>query len=327
MSYWLTTHWPPAETDTASRFAPRFEGVWLPDGRESAGHALAPGDLVLVYEAKNGPTEVRQTPDGTARKIKRVRGAEGIAAIARVTAELSAGGQPEPTKYANGREIWWRWLAPTEILSRTGFVGRSDVNEVLGYRPSWNLHGFGDRHSGLKRVSQGDFQDLEEKFTTSRPISLPIAQTIVSRSGSGTGIESAAHRLLKEYIAFDPSVALDEAGLKTIDVEYKFGTGDRADCVLADRPGRIIGVEIEVSVGDAQLVGMLQAIKYRYMLEPLTERSPGDSRAFLVAHEISEGMRELCERYSVECFIVSKEIVDRWAATQARPQEHPEAAK
>jgi hypothetical protein len=37
--------------------------------------------------------------------------------------------------------------------------------------------------------------------------------------------------------------------------------------VLSDHAGRIIGVEIEVNVGSGQWPGLLQAIKYRYMLE------------------------------------------------------------
>jgi hypothetical protein len=119
---------------------------------------------------------------------------------------------------------------------------------------------------------------------------------------------------LKEFIASDPETVLGESGLRHLETEYLFPTGDQADVVLGDYAGRIIGVEIEVSVSDGQLEGILQAIKYRYMLEPIAKRNPGDSRAFLVAYAISTDMRAVCDKYKVESFIVSKNEVKDWAS-------------
>ncbi|MCG2710905.1 MAG: hypothetical protein L6416_01010 [Candidatus Omnitrophica bacterium] len=56
---------------------------------------------------------------------------------------------------------------------------------------------------------------------------------------------------------------LNEEGLITIGKEYPFPTNDRADIVLKDKYGRIIGVEIEVEVNDDENAGPIQAIKYR----------------------------------------------------------------
>ncbi len=61
------------------------------------------------------------------------------------------------------------------------------------------------------------------------------------------------------------------------------------------------------------LAGMLQAIKYRYMLEVTHKRSAGDSRALLVAYQISPAVKEACETYSVEAVEVAKELVRKWA--------------
>lgn len=309
MNYWMTTHWPPPESEQDE------PGVWLPDGRESAGRDLTNGDRVLIYQARSGPVELLRTPDGGEKRIRRGRGVEGIIAITMVNGPLLANGRPDPTSYLGRHEpIWWRWFAPVEVLTRTGFVPRAEVNRALGYVPEWNLHGFGDRHSGLKRLSEQEYQTLADQFNSFTPIRLPIAQPAGGQSfGSGGGVESTAHRLLKEYVASNPATVLGEPGLKTLKVEYPFVTGDRADCVLSDSNSRIVGVEIEVSVADTQLAGFLQAIKYRYMLEPLTKRLRGDSRAFLVAYEISKEVRDLCSRYQVECFVIARQAVDTWA--------------
>jgi hypothetical protein len=322
MNYWMTTHWPPKESEQDEVAG----GVWLPDGRESAGQDLTAGDRVVIYQTRSGPVELRRTPEGKEKKIRCVNGAEGIIAITKVKGPLLANGRPDPTTYLGRQKaIWWRWFAPVEILTRTGFVPRAEVNNALGYKPGWSLFGFGDRHSGLKRLSEQEYQILADQLNGFTPILLPEPQPASGQScGIGGGVESTAHRLLKEYVASNPAAALGEPGLKTLAVEYEFGTGDRADCVLSDVNTLIVGVEIEVVVGDTQLAGFLQAIKYRYMLEPLTKRLRGDSRAFLVAHEISKGMRDLCRSYQVEYFVIEKQTVDTWAAGRtAAPRSLP----
>jgi RecB family endonuclease NucS len=118
-------------------------------------------------------------------------------------------------------------------------------------------------------------------------------------------------------VAQNPSLALAEPGLTTVETEYSFGTGDRADIVLVDSYGRIVGVEVEPKVGDANEYGPLQAIKYRRMLEWKTNRSPGDSRSVLVAYSISPIMRQKCVRYGIECYEVSLNSVQQWLADKA----------
>lgn len=176
------------------------------------------------------------------------------------------------------------------------------MNRVLGYADGYGLRGFGERHSGLGEISEEQFRDLTSlfrgelprlpKFTTRRPVGL---------TGEGAG-ESSEHVKLKERVARNPSAVLGEAGLALVAEEYLFPTGDRADLVLSDAFGRIVGVEIEVEVQDGQPEGLLQAIKYRRMLELVAGRNPGDSRSMLIAYQIAKPMAELADRYGIECF-------------------------
>ena len=86
MNYWITTHWPlhRGEAHLSST------GIWLPDGRQASGAAIAPDDLVMIYESKTGPTTIRQAMDGTMSKVPRERGRQGVICIARVTSGMSA---------------------------------------------------------------------------------------------------------------------------------------------------------------------------------------------------------------------------------------------
>lgn len=92
-------------------------------------------------------------------------------------------------------------------------------------------------------------------------------------------------------------------------MEFPFDSGDRADVVLEDSAGRVVGCEIELAVDLNDLAGILQAIKYRYMLELVMQREPGDSRALLVAYAISPEAAALCVKYNVQCVTVTEQQV------------------
>jgi hypothetical protein len=221
-----------------------------------------------------------------------------------VTQALYSLSDSAPEEYADGSTIWWRWFAPVEVLSRSGFLPRPEVALSLGYKPTYNFRGFGTFHSGLLEISAEQYQDITRKFHDARRLELrsyPVPRAPGSGGGDG---ESAAHRNLKQFVAANASAALGEPGLRTVRVEYPFPTGDRADLVLADAHDRVVAVEVEPSVGEADVVGPLQAIKYRFMLEWVSNREPGDSRAMLVAHSISPQIRGLCRIYGVECIEV-----------------------
>lgn len=297
MRHWITVHWPLREGDTEDGDS----GIWLPDGREAAGKELAPGDHVIVYESRSGRPKVLHHPDGTTSYVRCREGREGVVHYGRVTESLYALSDSEPEEYSDDTTIWWRWFAPVEILSRSGFMPRSEVALSLGYKPTYNFRGFGTLHSGLLEITQEQYQDVIRKFHDARRLELPSYPIPRGGAATGGGGESTAHQNLKRYVAANPSVALREPGLRTIRLEYPFPTGDRADVVLADAYDRVVAVEVEPSVGDADIAGPLQAIKYRFMLEWLSDREPGDSRAILVAHAITPTIRELCRRYGVDC--------------------------
>ena len=308
MNYWITTHWPPRvddETETGI-------GVWLPDGRQQAAYDMQPGDYIAIYESKSGRAEIRERQDGSTIKVACKPGREGMICYGIVDSNISAIPDSQTQKYADGSEIWWRWHTSVSVLSRSGFVKRTDLLHILEYKTTYNLRGFGENHSGLKKITESEFNSLVEAFHSSRPIDLPQS---TGRGGTGyhdDGSEGIVHFNLKNYVAANPVAALNEPGLKTLAVEYEFPTNDRADIVLVDQHNRIIGVEVEPSVDNIDLVGLLQAIKYRYMLECFTNREPSDSRGILIAHTISEQVKEVCLRYGIECCEISSEVVDIW---------------
>jgi RecB family endonuclease NucS len=195
-------------------------------------------------------------------------------------------------------------------MSQSGFVPRRELAVILGYDPAYSFRGFGEQHSGLKKISEEEFKAIVERFNQAQPINLPehpISPEAWKRWG--TGEESDTHRKLKEFVAANPELALDEPGLCTLKVEYSFASGDRADIVLVDRFNRIVAIEIEPEVNASDEVGALQAIKYRFMLEWCTDRSLGDSRAILIAPKIHAKIRKKCAAYGVECYEISREEV------------------
>jgi hypothetical protein len=304
--YWVTTQWPHA-TDTDSNTP--HDGVYLPDDRKEAGRNLKPGDLVAIYESLGGREIVIREMSGKKRKVPRHRGKEGVVGIVAVVSSLHENPGAEPEEYDDGTKIWWRWYAETKPYLLSGFLAREELNHILGYEPGNILRGFGDLHSGLKKVTKDEFCQILESFR-SMGVSPAVRAMLKRMKGTGHawgGGESAVHKTLKERVAAAPEKLLGERGLTTVAVEHQFPTNDRADIILKDAQGRIIGLEIEPAVGPDEPVGILQAIKYRYMAALMFEKRFEDSRSFLVAHEISPEAREVCGLYDVECFEVAKE--------------------
>ncbi len=219
-----------------------------------------------------------------------------------------------PEHYTDGTETWWRWYAPLKLLSKSGFVPRSAVLDTLGYKSTYNLRGFGDLHSGLKKIMEDQFKTLRDLFNASVEIKSLDSKSPVSGHGTEGGGESQAHLTLKEYVAANPAIVLGELLVETLTVERTFPTGDHADIVMRDQFGRIIGLEIELDISSGDITGPLQAIKYRRMLEMVSGIQHGDGRAILVAHSIPEDVRHLCDQYEVECFIVNRSDVHVWVA-------------
>lgn len=314
MNWWVTTHWPPREDDPENV----ANGLWVPDGREIAGADVLKGDMVVVYQAKTGRTEVRRQSDGKEILVKNIKGKEGVIAISEAQGSLYALEGSIPEKYTDGTEIWWRWYTPLKIITKSGFVSRQRLNEILGYSSDYSLRGFGDAKSGLKKISREEFDQILRAFTETLATHSKPPQKPKTPHDAPGAVESKEHRYLKDYVAANPSGVLNEEGVRHLFTEYPFCTNDQADVVLEDKFGRIIGVEVEVTIDENNLAGMLQAIKYRYMLEVTHERSTGDSRALLVAYHISPAVKEACRTYNVEAVEVQEKRVTTWAKERLR---------
>lgn len=308
-NYWLTVHWPHNEDDDN----PEHGGIYVPDGRQYAVTDLKKGDYILIYESANGRDEIVKNADGSTDIFRHKRGKQGIVAIVKATSKVREYPDSEPSDYTDGTTIWWKWHASTESIRQSGFVDREDVNNVLRYAPNFNFRGFGDAHSGVKKITEDEFNELVELFNNSFSIKKrEIAAPIVPNNNGGEygfGEESEAHLKLKEFIAANPDKALGEPGLKTIQVEYPFPTGDRADIYLQDKFGRPIGLEIELSQDENHFEGALQAIKYRFMLAMVTGVPYNETRAILVAYKLSTRLIEICEKYEVECHVIERNKV------------------
>jgi hypothetical protein len=127
----------------------------------------------------------------------------------------------------------------------------------------------------------------------------------------GPGGESAAHRLLKQYVASHPS----EFGLSPAavpHVEYRFATGDRVDIMFENHwPDRTV-IEVEVDGEQHICVGIHQAIKYRSLAAAdagyplLTTRV----RSLVVAYATDYPQaHELAERYEIPLISVDRDRV------------------
>jgi hypothetical protein len=310
-AFWVTVHWPHrvGRTDVHSN-------VYLQDGKEQAGRDLDKGDQLLTYELGSGPTRMTKTVHGDIIKEPCLDGRQGIVTIATVAGPVEEREIAEAVEeYSDGKEVYWRWLARTCDEASNGFVPKAAVLDVLfPESPKYTFMGFGDLHSGLKRISAEQFNRLRSLFR-STPAREPIAPDgIPNRVGqwSEGGGEGPEHLHLKEYAAANPGLVLNEDSVKTHAIEFPFGTGDRADLVFVDRVGRVIGVEIEVIQTANQLEGLLQSIKYRFMLAVMFNQRFDEARSALVAYEIDDRIKCLAAQYDVKCVEVDRAAVRNW---------------
>lgn len=306
MNYWLTTHWPPreGEDDTAPRY-----GVWVPHDKKSVVAEMDAGDLVFIYESLSGKTWVGA---GATPEVRCKRGRGGIVTLARVLARPGEREDSSWEKFTDGTKRWWRYMAPTEAINSSGFVARRDVSVAIRYSPDFNFHGFGDQHSGIKRLTSEEFERLLALFRESSVKKDAAAARRAFRGGrGGPGGEGEEHLRLKNAVADNPSVLLREEGLTLYGKEWKFPTADQADVVLLDRFGQYVAVEVEVDCDDTEVVGPLQSMKYRAMLAYLFDRPYVELRSMLVAYTIHPEVRSQCERHGIRCHEVPRSALPK----------------
>ncbi len=304
MSYWITTHWPRREDESIDE---PHSGVWVQDGKQHLIDRVAPGDLVFIYESRSGPAALREYVDGTTRRIACRQGREGIVALVEVTDRAFQPEDSRPERYDDGTTLWWRYCAPTRSANSSGFLSRIEVAALLAYSERYVFRGFGDEHSGLKKITEETFNRIRDAFIAS---SQTDEQDRISRASTGRfggGGEGPEHLALKRRIAENPAGVLNEPGLTLWNEEWLLPTMDRIDVVLKDSLDRFVAVEVEVDCDATELPGPLQCMKYRAMLSYFFERPIEEVRCMLAAHSIHSDVQRRCGRHSIESKVVARE--------------------
>jgi len=159
LNYWITSHWPLQINDTSGK----QEGIFASDASESVVRKMRVGDMVFIYESKNGRVLKSKKKDGTIENIPCHIGREGIVAVVEVECPYDSSNSV-PSEYTDGTEILWKYYFQTKCLDSNGFVPRMIINKFLGYSENYNFRGFGDKHSGLKVISEDIATKLLKSF-------------------------------------------------------------------------------------------------------------------------------------------------------------------
>ncbi len=122
--------------------------------------------------------------------------------------------------------------------------------------------------------------------------------------GGGGGKEGEKHRTLKEYLADNPS--LFGEGLKLIDTEYRFKSGDEADILFEDSSGNPVTVEVKPPISSGSDQEVWQSVKYKHLAAVKYGLPCEQVRSILAAPEIPDDVKEECERRGIEPFEVAQ---------------------
>ena len=142
--------------------------MWVTDKNRSVIARIRPGDMVAIYETGSGKTLRRTHADGSHERVPCRPGRQGLVEIHKVRARARERDDSQPETYWDGSTRWWRWYAATRRYLSAGFVPRTEVAEILGLSPRYTFRGFGEKHSGLKEISQTQCESLMEAFRESQ---------------------------------------------------------------------------------------------------------------------------------------------------------------
>lgn len=155
MAYWITSHYPHPQPDRHPWH------VYLRDKFEDIARQLRAGDPVLFFETKYH----KPLRDGTRFPV----GREGIVVVATIAESFrKRHASLAVAEYADGTTANWLWNVPTRDMDHDGFVPRSEVYRVLGYKDGYTMRGFGMRGSGVRPISQDQSERLLVRFRKNR---------------------------------------------------------------------------------------------------------------------------------------------------------------
>jgi len=119
-------------------------------------------------------------------------------------------------------------------------------------------------------------------------------------SRAGGGVESEAHRSLKERVSKEPQLLGLAAGVKA-HVELRFLSGDEADVAFDCGDHGWAVVEVKVGIRGELVKGIYQAIKYR----ALAEAQIGcKAAAYLVAYNIPEDIASFAKTHGISPVVI-----------------------
>jgi hypothetical protein len=177
--------------------------------------------------------------------------------------------------------------------------------EVLARKELQFVQGKGKKGKQISSRRSGRPQppdDPEERLARFRNIAKG-REDRRARRGSGEGgdyeaSEGDEHKLLKEKVINQ----LKKTGWRFIAYEQPFDEvlGDRADVVFRHPDGNWLVVEVKPVVGSNERTGLLQALKYKYMLAVALDLNPECVKTMLCSRSIVADVKKLAGYYGVE---------------------------
>ena len=157
--YWITTQWPQLTNQFNN---PKNQSLYLkPENSKVVEGQMMIGDIVFIYQSKTGPEEIEDN-----RVFKRHQGVEGINQIS-IVSNIKKEKDCFNLHFKDCSQNWCEY-AEMKTLNRNIFIPRKEICEILGYSDNYNLHGFGDSHSGIKKINKECAVRLVEQITIYR---------------------------------------------------------------------------------------------------------------------------------------------------------------
>lgn len=123
MSSGLVTRWPGLISESPDLI---HSAAWLQEGFRTSVSRLWRATRSSFTSRALVRLVCRLVADGHRTVRKRRAGRRGIVSVATAAGTFAQGGDETAHElYADGSERWWRWRAPLEVQSRSGFVPRA----------------------------------------------------------------------------------------------------------------------------------------------------------------------------------------------------------